>query len=168
QLAVETTLGELREPSEQPEFIYREAIRGFFAQLDKPGPVGDALALLLGHLDNNLGTLETLLESLLARREQWLEPLLDSRDARHTLEQTLRNTVAETLAGVGAALAVVAGELVTLADYAAANLAESASPVAALAGITALPATTASAANLASWQALSDLLLTKGNTWRSA
>ena len=168
QLAVETTLGELPEPSEQPEFIYREAIRGFFAQLDKPGPVGDALALLLGHLDNNLGTLETLLESLLARREQWLEPLLDSRDARHTLEQTLRNTVAETLAGVGAALAVVAGELVTLADYAAANLAESASPVAALAGITALPATTASAANLASWQALSDLLLTKGNTWRSA
>ena len=170
QLAIETELGDLPEPSEQPEEHYREAIRQLFAFLDHPGEIGDALALLLTHLDNNLATLENLLESLLARREQWLAPLFASVDQREHLEQSLKNTVSDTLESVRRALLGVEGELVMLADYAAANLtaAHSESPVTALAGISALPGTEACEDNLQRWQALLELLLKKDDDWRKS
>jgi len=168
QLALETGLGDLPEPSEQPQFFYRDAIRQLLRDLDSPGPLGDALAVLLRHLDNNLTTLERLLENLLASREQWLEPLLASRDARRYLEQTLHNTVSETLAEAESQLALVASDLALVADYAAANLARDnpASPLCALAGISGLPDTEATQANVRQWLALCDLLLTADGDWR--
>ncbi|MAT52133.1 MAG: DNA helicase UvrD [Porticoccaceae bacterium] len=169
QLALETALGDVPEPDEQPELLYRDSIRDFLRHLEEPGPLGEALATLLRHLDNNVGTLETLLEGMLARREQWLTPLLDSQQARQVLEQSLASTVAETLEAVRDALADRASDLALLADYAGGNLtkAHSDSAVRHLTGMTELPGTKATESNLANWQALSDLLLTKRHDWRS-
>ena len=169
QLALETGLGELPEPAEQPDTYYREAIRGLFRELDQGGPVGDALARLLGHLDNNLGALENLLANLLARREQWLQPLLGSRDARDTLEQALAETVGECLDALRTRLRPIAATLADLWDYAAANLADHHldTPLARLAGFLDLPDTEPTAANLAAWQGVADLLLTQSGGWRA-
>ncbi|MCK9563270.1 MAG: UvrD-helicase domain-containing protein, partial [Bacteroidales bacterium] len=169
QLAVETGLGDLPEPADQPEPHYREAIRSLFAQLDQPGPVGDSLALLLAHLDNNPGTLENLLQDLLARREQWLKPLLSSRDAREALEGALANTVAECLGALRTRLQPMASDIALLCDYAAANLdhLHIASPLTRCLGMTDLPDTEPSAANLDAWLDVAELLLTKAGGWRA-
>ncbi len=170
QLAVETGLGDLPEPSELPEFDYRAAIRALFARLDEGSdPVSEPLALLLGHLDNHLAALEGLLENLLARREQWLQPLLNSRDARHALEQALADTVAECLTDLARVLGPVASELAMLCDYAATNLThlEIDHPLARCLGMEALPDTDPCAANLSLWLAVAELLLTKSGSWRA-
>ncbi|MCK9503719.1 MAG: UvrD-helicase domain-containing protein [Porticoccaceae bacterium] len=170
QLAVETNLGDLPEPTDQPEFFYRDAIRQLFRHLDGNSAVGDALAILLNHLDNNLASLEALLENLLAKREQWLEPLMRSRNAREYLEQTLQNTVVETLAAASANMAVIGSELATVADYAAANLAsgnqEKDNRITCLAGIGGLPDASPDNLTMQQWLAVAELLLTQENQWR--
>jgi len=169
QLAVETGLGDLPEPAEQAEPHYREAIRALFTQLDQPGPVGDSLALLLTHLDNNLSTLENLLQDLLGRREQWLKPLLSSRGAREALEESLADTVAECLTALRRSLQPVASDIALLCDYAAANLNHSriANPMTQCLGMRDLPDTSPSTANLDAWLNVADLLLTKAGSWRA-
>ena len=169
QLALETGLGDLPEPAEQPDIYYREAIRALFRQLDQAGPVGGALAQLLEHLDNNLMTLEGLLANLLARREQWLQPLLGSRNAREALERALAEAVAECLETLRERLQPVASSLAALCDYAAANLANQhlESPLAALGGMVELPDTAPTPTNMAAWQGVAELLLTQSGGWRS-
>ncbi|KJS08945.1 MAG: hypothetical protein VR73_04085 [Gammaproteobacteria bacterium BRH_c0] len=169
QLAVETELGELPEPADQPQVYYREAVRNLFAELDKPGPVADSLALLLAHLDNNLPSLEGLLESLLAQREQWLQPILSSRGARAALEDALQQTVQECLQATRSQLLTVAGEIGELCDYAAANLhhLHLEHPLGQCLGMAGLPATNPDPANLAHWQAVTDLFLTQAGGWRA-
>lgn len=169
QLAVESGLGDLPEPAEQPESYYREAVHNLFALLDAPGPVGDSLALLLEHLDNNPATLENLLVDLLGRREQWLHPLLSSRDARETLEQAMQDTVTSSLSKLRAALRPVASDVAGLCDYAAANLLHLhiASPLTLGLGMTDLPGSEASAENVAGWHAIAELLLTRSGGWRA-
>ncbi len=53
--------------AEEPRPLYREAATRVVASLENP-----AVARLLAHLDNNVGTAISLLASMLARRDQWL------------------------------------------------------------------------------------------------
>lgn len=170
QLAVETELGELPETTDQPEFYYRQAARQCLKRLESPGSASDAIANLLGHLDNNLSALENLLTGLLAKREQWLQPLLASRGARQALEETLQTTVRETVKKAKAALGAYGPELVSFADYAATNLATSGkdSPIQTLQGVTGLPTTEPTKEALNQWLGLCELVLTKDNQWRKA
>ena len=169
QLAVETGLGDLPEPADQPQVHYRQAVRNLFADLDKPGPVADSLALLLTHLDNNLPSLEGLLETLLAQREQWLQPILSSRGARAALEDALQQTVQECLEATRTQLLPVAGEIGELCDYAAANLnhLNLEHSLSQCLGVAGLPDTSPDPDNLALWQAVTDLLLTQAGGWRA-
>jgi len=168
QLAVETELGDLPETTDQPEFYYRQATRQCLKRLESPGPVSDAIAALLTQLDNNLNVLESLLVSLLAKREQWLQPLLTSRGARQVLEETLKHTVKETLEKAAGALGTRGVELLSFADYAATNLsnAEKQSPIQRLKGASNLPPAHAEEDSLNQWLGLCELVLTKDNQWR--
>lgn len=168
QLVLENGLGELPQPTEHTEPYYREAVQLFLKRLESGGAVGDALATVLLHLDNNLPRVEQLLVSLLARREQWLGPIISARDARSWLEGHLQQVIAETLATAANKLKPVAADLVSLLDFAASNLSTSNSdhPLCQLQGITELPA--ADYDQCHPWQVLLELLLTRENQWRKS
>lgn len=88
--------------------LYEEAAERLLAHLpaDDP-PVAEAVAILLGHLDNNVGRLIGLVGSMLARREAWLPVLPASVDdygqegaARSALEAARADIVREHLAAL--------------------------------------------------------------------
>ncbi|ACE84645.1 UvrD-helicase domain-containing protein [Cellvibrio japonicus] len=170
QLPLASGLGAQPDTLEQPEQAYRLAVRELFKQLDKESPLREHLARLLRHLDNNLQTVEDLLANLLAKREQWLHPLLMARhqQARPYFEQVLQDLISEHLRLLRRALSYHASDLCALADRAATNLqdeGERKNRIHELLGITHLPPTEPEA--LPHWLALVDLLLTNGGTYRA-
>ncbi len=63
--------------------LYEEAAERLLAHLPSDEPrVADAVAILLEHLDNNVGRLVGLIGGMLARREAWLPVLPGERRAR--------------------------------------------------------------------------------------
>ena len=65
-------MGAAPRPEEDASLLYRMAARETIAALESDGPEAASLERVLVHLDNNVGTLETLLARMLARRDQWL------------------------------------------------------------------------------------------------
>ncbi|MBK6961473.1 MAG: UvrD-helicase domain-containing protein [Gammaproteobacteria bacterium] len=164
QLAVEAGLGAGLAPSENAEPLLRAAVRDLAAELERPGATGDALAVLLTHLDNNQSQLEDLLIRLLGRREQWLGHVLASRDARPHLEAALAELVSDTLEQLHAELAPMAAELMELVRYAGRNLAQTApdDALTQFAAATELPALQMPE----QWRAILSLFLTASGNFR--
>ncbi len=170
QLPLASGIGAQPDTLEDADQAYRLAVRELFNLLEKETPMRDDLTRLLRHLDNNLQAVESLLISLLAKREQWLGVLLQARheDARAYLEQVLRDVVCEHLDLVEAALLIHSSELCNIADRAATNLQDEGdrkNRIHELLGINALP--DAEPESLNQWLAIADLLLTNGDTWRA-
>lgn len=170
QLPLASGIGAQPDTLEDADQAYRLAVRELFKLLEQESPLRDELTRLLRHLDNNLQSVENLLISLLAKREQWLGVLLQARheDAREYLERVLRDVVCEHLEQVEAALLIHSSELCNIADRAATNLqdeGERKNRIHELLGINALPQ--AEPESLNHWLALVDLLLTNGGTWRA-
>ena len=116
--------GAVPEIADNPQPLYREAVRRLLQRLDEGGPGGDRAAQLLVHLDNRMDLLEGLLIAMLARRDQWLRHLLeqDHDRWRSMLEQALAEMVEGHLAKVDALLPLEArDDLLDLARYAAGN-----------------------------------------------
>ncbi len=170
QLPLASGLGAQPDTLENPDLAYRLAVRELFKQLDKEGELREHLARLLRHLDNNLQAVENLLAGLLAKREQWLAPLLMARhqQARPYFEQVIRETIGDHLQQVTQALLLHGSELCAIADAAASNLQEEGerkNRIHNLLGISSLPNAEPSAIN--DWLALADLLLTNAGTYRA-
>ena len=69
-------LGADPRPVEDATPYYREAVRELLAALHDPSlEWGRDLAVVLGHLDNDVARFESMLCDLLARRDQWLRHL---------------------------------------------------------------------------------------------
>lgn len=153
---------------DNPSRVYQEAAEDTLSELETDSPIQPDLENLLLHLDNDRHRCVGLLTDLLASREQWLEPVLFSKqeDTRETLEFFLAELIEERLQQLAHTLGPYASDLCLLADYAATCLAESdpESPLCCLQGIAQLPNIEAEA--LPEWKALCDLLLTKNNGWR--
>lgn len=165
QLALESGFGELPEPLENPDRVYQLAIHDVLGELESATPLGHALADLLCHLDNDIPRLESLLMSLLGKREQWLPHIFVSRDARHELELALQTLIDETLRDVSQQLAPQGSDIALLVDYAARHLQDgSGHPLTHGLGMAALPPQHADA--LQPWLAIVELVLTKTNGWR--
>lgn len=170
QLPLASGLGAQPDTLEDPKPAYRQAVRDFFALLESDSPLRDDLARLLRHLDNNLSAIENLLVTLLEKREQWLEVLLEARaeNAREYLENSLQQVITEHLQSLYQLLLPYQSELCEIADRAAANLQDEAPQphfIATLLGMCSLPPTTPDAVQ--QWQAVVDLLLVKTGTFRS-
>lgn len=172
QMPLASGLGAQPDTLEDTEPAYRQAVRECLQLLEKDSPLRDDLAQLLRHLDNNLASVENLLIALLARREQWLGYLLQSRhqDARQLLEQNLQAVIEDHLRELGDQLAIYTAPVCEIADRAARYLqeqkeGEQKNRIGQLLGIKALPEEDYPQLN--QWQALSDLLLTGGGDWRS-
>jgi ATP-dependent helicase/nuclease subunit A len=147
--------------------LYIEAARRTIAELETGERWSDAITHLVKHLDNRLDYLQTLIATMLARREQWLRHVADRHHpsiARDNLEATLARVVEEALAELRERLPRDWQEsLLPLARYAAANLPEE-DPVAACAGLRWWPAASIDAR--AQWEGLAELLLTREGEWR--
>jgi ATP-dependent exoDNAse (exonuclease V) beta subunit len=114
--------------------LYALAAERVVDELAAPGRLGDAVATLLRHVDNNVGRVRELLAAMLAQREQWLHFLgrsdvLDAaqqKTLRERLEAALTLALEEELALVRREVIAVLGEraseLFGMMRYAAENL----------------------------------------------
>jgi ATP-dependent exoDNAse (exonuclease V) beta subunit len=167
QLAVESQFGDYSEPLDDPTPVYREAIAELLLPaLEQKNDLGQAIATLLHHLDNDLNKLELLLINLLSKREQWLGQLFQSRGARGYLENFLDQVIEETLHEAKDRLIFWSNDLAILADYAASQLSNSKrhSTINHCLGLSTLPEP--KACDLPQWQGLCELLLTAKDEWR--
>ncbi len=170
QLPLASGIGAQPDTLEDANQAYRLAVRELFTLLEQESSLRDDLMLLLRHLDNNLGAVENLLISLLAKREQWLGVLLQARheDARIYLENVLQLVISEHLESVATLLQFHSSEICSIADAAAAHLqqeSERKNRIHELLGINGLPATEPEAVQ--EWLAIADLLLTNSGTYRA-
>jgi ATP-dependent helicase/nuclease subunit A len=126
RLPVLAGTGSALEPTDDPAPLYEAAGRRLIERLGDDSTVAKQLEVLIVHLGNRVDRLVVLLGDLLAKRDQWLHPVVSARaseDLRATLEQTLRSLVEQHLAVVCDALGPERrSELFELLRYSAANL----------------------------------------------
>ncbi len=170
---------------EDASHLHLEAARAALGHLEKGGAAGEAVERLLTHLDNDLARSEGLLQSMLARRDQWLRHLKgpdkhDGKDSgqgqsggalRAGLEAVLLRLAGEAMAEAHEAFPDAAPDgardaLPPLARHAAQHLegADPPSPIQACRDMKRLPGTEPECLPL--WLGLTELLLTAGGDWR--
>ncbi|MEO7742429.1 MAG: UvrD-helicase domain-containing protein [Usitatibacter sp.] len=164
QMPVVSGLGTTPAIVEDARGLFREAAERTLANLAAGGGDADAVAALLEHLDGDWTMLRTLLEVMLARRDQWLPRVngfAADGQARASLEEAFRAERARVLRRLLAAMPPrEEAELAALARFAAANLrhTHSAASITRLIDLPGLPSV--DEADAEAWRALADLLLT--------
>ena len=165
QAPVTTGLGALPEFIDDATPLYLRAVR---AALMAAGSSDPAWRRFLARLDNDADRAVSLLASLLARRDQWLRLPFGAANAdlRRQLEQGLRAEIDAALSQVRAMVpAALAARIAVSARYAAANLRNverlqfAAAELERIVEWGGVP--DADSANLGTWRALADFLLTK-------
>jgi ATP-dependent exoDNAse (exonuclease V) beta subunit len=159
QMPLLSRLGGVPKLEEDARALYLEAARETLAQLETPR-WSHPVAALLQHLDNDTARAEALLARLLGRRDQWLRHR-HSLD-REGLTKALVRLVGDRLQAARAAFPPeFVADLLFCLRYAAGNLsaAGSRSPILAAGQPTALP--DADESQLAAWQGIAHLLLSK-------
>ena len=164
-------LGGRLQPTEEAEPLHALAAHRTLERLGGPdAELNHALAHFLDLRDNRLSDCEGLLAEMLATRDQWQYVLPLSREmteeqwefARQQLEKPFRREnrrVLDEAYSLFRGEAVMAGELLRLANYAAAH---GFREVAALSGVFAI----SPAMDVEHWRALCNLVFTKSDEWR--
>lgn len=154
QMPVLSTVGGQASPVDDPAPLYEEAVVEFFGRLDDEGAIGDELRLLLGHFNNRQDYVQTLLVSMLARRDQW-GMYLGFHDAPDSSEDYLVDVVQDLVAGqllpLYEQLRGCAEEILALQRFSAGNL--------EAAALEQFPSP--GPERLADWRVVADLLLTR-------
>jgi ATP-dependent exoDNAse (exonuclease V) beta subunit len=126
RLPVLAGTGAALEPTSDPLPLYELAGRRLIERLGEDSSVAAQLEVLIVHLGNRVDRIVELLCDLLAKRDQWLHPVIRARataDLRHTLEGTLQKLVRRHLEMLCEALgALRCGDLLELLQYSANNL----------------------------------------------
>ena len=119
-------MGAVPTPTEDSSPLYREAARRTMELAAEASPIGEAVFRLLLHADNRADRWMSLIQSLLARRDQWLHWLipatLNLNEARATLEMSLAHARQAALEQIQTAFGSLATETLNLARFAAAVL----------------------------------------------
>ncbi|MBW3567464.1 MAG: UvrD-helicase domain-containing protein, partial [Proteobacteria bacterium] len=97
QLPVRSGFGQSPAIAEQAGELYRTAARRLLAGMDRNDDAGEALRILLGHLDNRPGDLAELLSGMLAKRDLWQRHLEFGGLDREALEAALASEVENVL-----------------------------------------------------------------------
>jgi ATP-dependent exoDNAse (exonuclease V) beta subunit len=156
--------------SEDPGELYAMAARNTVAELEEKNHFSEAIENLLGHLDNRVSSVESLVAMMLPRREQWLRHVAGIKDPealRAVLEASMGRVVTETLEKLRASfpLSCIA-DTSELCRFAGQNL-EISDPdniICLAKDLGGLPGT--NARDLGPWQAVAELFLTKSGQWR--
>ncbi len=170
QMPVLSRFGSTPVVTENAAALYQQAARNTIADLNLKADWSDAIAHLIQHLDNRLELVESLLADMLARRDQWLRHLGDSKHAgleRQTLEAAMTRLTTEFLHELCISVPVnYAENLVMLARFAASNLelSNSTSSIRACADLLKLPGKKVE--DRFQWEGLAELLLTQSGDWR--
>ena len=166
-------MGAPPQPEDNVAHLYRQAATETLQMLDSPQTqdvVAAALSKLLSHLDNNFGTVEKLLATMLASRDQWLRHVVGNPEVerlRNDLEDSLREILEAALGELAAIFPErFKTETVELAQFAAGNLSRNgkSGDVLACDGLQGFPATSVDA--LEQWRGLAGLFLTGLGTRR--
>ena len=166
-------MGAPPQPEDNVDHLYRQAATGTLQMLDSPQTrdvIAAALSTLLSHLDNNFRTVEKLLATMLASRDQWLRHVVGNPEVerlRDALENSLREVIRAALGELEASFPErFKAETVELAQFAARNLSRDgkSGDVLACAGLQGFPAASADA--LDQWRGLAGLFLTGQGTRR--
>lgn len=139
--------------------LYVEAVQALYTLLEEDHPVAVDLEALLLHFDNNWERLQTLLVSMLARREQWRDYVglhHAPKEAEAYLVATVGTLISDELRKLSQLLAPYSAQLLEMLQFSAANLGGSAPP--------SFPGT--DAPDLQCWRDLRNLLVTKTGAWR--
>ena len=166
-------MGAPLQPEDNVGHLYRQAATETLQMLDSPQTqdvVAAALSKLLSHLDNNFGTVEKLLATMLASRDQWLRHVVGNPEVerlRNDLEDSLREILEAALGELAAIFPErFKTETLELAQFAAGNLSRNgkSGDVLACDGLQGFPATSVDA--LEQWRGLAGLFLTGLGTRR--
>jgi ATP-dependent helicase/nuclease subunit A len=160
------------ELTEYAEPLYRSAARTTIGFAGSRGETGETLKTLLIAFDNKAEKLETLIASMLARRDQWMHITGsglggDLSRVRRGLEAVLIRLVEPVVVAADDRLPrEYHAEIVRLLEYAghAIVAAKPDSALTAWQGVTVFP--DPGADNLALWQALANAFLNQGGNWR--
>ncbi|MFW2405738.1 MAG: UvrD-helicase domain-containing protein, partial [Gammaproteobacteria bacterium] len=155
--------------------VYAEAARETLTLGEEADANGAAVRVLLSHCDNDASRVETLLTTMLARRDQWL-PLTgsgrveDGDELRLLLQRGLGQLVEHFLTEAANAMPEAErAELLACLRYAGERRAEhdADEDIVAWRDLAAMPSATAE--QLAAWRGMANVLLTKGRhpKWRS-
>lgn len=167
QLPIAAGASAYLETRENASGLYRAAVQDLFREMQNEGPLADALATLLRHMDNNLPKVENLLTQLLQQRTQWLGPLYYSQGNKHYFDATVRVIIDDTLSRAREKLAGCLGELEDLLAFAVENRVRNHEVMPFRSEeIDLWGAGDDSQLTLSMWQAAVDLCLTNTNTWR--
>ncbi|MDG2501911.1 MAG: UvrD-helicase domain-containing protein [Porticoccaceae bacterium] len=165
QFALETELGVLPEPSDNPQGLYELAARSLLDKIEQDSATARQLAVLLEHCGNDLARCERLLSDLLGKRDQWLPLIFNAADNQQYFQQVIDQVIGENLLHLQDALLPIAGELLELADFAAQYVNMEKNPgLTELAGILELP--DSSLDGIAQWKLLLSLLVTRDHDIR--
>ena len=161
--------GALSSIAEDADRLYLEAARLTIGALEEESEWAAAIEHLVGHLDNRLDRLQRLIADMLARRDLWLQRVVDAAsvdsagDLREYMESALAGRVAETLKALTESAPIgCRAEITGLMQFAAANLAEEGS--AGGEGIVHWPG--GELADRPVWEAMANFLLTQEGNWR--
>ena len=148
--------------------MYTEAARNCLQELDDKGDVGEAIRLLLSHVDNQLPRAENLVSAMLASRDQWLRHIVSGNSAvfnRSTLEAVLQRSIEQVLFNVVDALGYEHRDtLQELLAFASSNMTDVNSPISEY-GLQA-DLTQADASSLGTWQMVAGFLQSDKGEWR--
>lgn len=126
RLPVLAGVGAALEPTDDPRPLYELAGRRLIERLGDDSAVSEQLEVLIVHLGNRVDRIIDLLCDLLAKRDQWLHPVIRARstvDLRGTLEGTLKGLVERHLELVCESLGQDRlAEMLELLKYSADNL----------------------------------------------
>lgn len=154
-----------------PGLLYRQAARRTLEGLESGEPYAAAIELALGHLNNDSRVVIELLETMLAKRDQWIRRLGVFQGAgpglRQRLEEGLERLVSQTLWQLCAVFPPEQRrQLQEFALHAAAHLRGSKpdSPIVLWADSAALLEETPEA--LSAWRGAAEMLLTQQGSWR--
>lgn len=169
-LPILSQFGSAPEITDRQLLLYQAATQDLLSYVDEETPWSEAFSQLLLHMDNNPDKLQTLLITMLSKRDQWrnhIQPNVDADALRNDLEQSLKNIICDTLSHLCTVFPEKhSEELVTLIRYAANNLNadQSKSKIITCANLTKLPGNTIH--DLPLWLGIAELLLTGDDDWR--
>ena len=152
---------------EDPTVIYRMAVRNLLNELQPQQACYQACTILLLHLDNHAQRLEKLLVKMLAIRDQWLRPIVHSKnkqDLKRQLESALQAVIKQAQQQVQQNIAAEqAHEILELFKFSLSHLSQAKlNPSWHL--LSALPEATIEHQSL--WVAIANFLLTQNYQWR--
>jgi len=126
RLPVLAATGAALQPTSDAKPLYEAACRGLIERLGDGSEASANLEALIVHLGNRVDRLAELLGGLLAKRDQWLHPIVHARaseNLRAVLEETLRALVDRHLRELHDSLrSDRANDLLALVQYSAGNL----------------------------------------------